>query len=601
MLLHSVIYHPVSRLHRDPPLLLKEGIFFSHMLITMTHILKKYAIWVIILVGVLPFFSTLTSVGFLSDGWEFLYIAETQPFTLERMLLTNTQGFVGPSSYRPVVNLYWGLMYQIFSLSVFWYHASILLLYVASVYLLYATLRRSVWLGRYQDAVALVAAAFFAWNPVRVSALSWVSIVNDVMLVFFTLLAWYLFSRWQTTQDTQRWRWYAGALIAGACAIGSKEVGVTLPLVIGAAGLLTELQTRGTTCKEVLYSIFRATLTALPFALLVGGYILLRFQTTEFIAEDYTGSAFVWFDGFTVRSYVSVLVSFLLADPFRTTVTQVAFALAGWFSVVALYLVGVWGHAQKQTIDRYTGGVLLLLLVSVMYPASRFGVNFLSTYTSSEGERYAYYPSVFAGVLFAWLLRKHIVRLATRNYMIIVLLIIGITHGVFAVLPRIAYWQEASRRSELIVTNTVERLQGTAYDQIYFVGLPDMYHGSYVWRNGFVLRLTTFEDIPYTADQLVYSDIRSLLSIESKFAASKDANGVVNYRSTGISPTIVGPTNSVQYGYAAEMPAYQKEPFSIAHSNFATSTIFTPTENNTTSNRALYLFDGDQDWIVYEQ
>jgi 4-amino-4-deoxy-L-arabinose transferase-like glycosyltransferase len=567
----------------------------------MNAYIRKYAIWVIILVGVLPFFSTLNFVGFLSDGWEFLHIAETQPFTLERMLFTNTQGFVGPSSYRPMVNIYWGVMYQLFSLAAVWYHASILLLYAASIYLLYATLRRSVWLGRYQDAVALVAAAFFAWNPVRVSALSWVSIVNDVMLVFFTLLAWYLFSRWQTTQGTQRWRWYAGALIAGACAIGSKEVGVTLPLVIGAAGLLTQLQTKGTTYKEVLRSIVRATLTALPFVLLVVVYMLLRFQATEFIAEDYTGSAFVWFDGFTVRSYVSVLVSFFFADPLRTPLTEFGFMFAGWLGAIGMYTAGVWLHAQKKTIDRYTGGVLLLLLACVMYPASRFGVNFLSIYTSSEGERYAYYPSVFAGIFIAWLLRKHLVKLSTHRYVLLIALCIGVVHGVCSVLPRIAYWQEASRRAELIVTNTVEHLQGTAYDQVYFVGLPDMYYGAYVWRNAFVLRLTTFEDIPYIAEQLVYSDVRTILRNHTLLTASREANGTVSYKGTTPSPTIVGPTNSVQYGYTAEMPGYKREPLSIAHSNFATSTIFTPTEDNTNAHRALFLFDGDQDWIVYEQ
>ncbi len=106
-------------------------------------------------------------------------------------------------------------------------HLVNVLLHVVNALLVFALFQRmtgAVWRSG-------ILAAVFAWHPLHVESVAWVSERKDVLSMLFGLLALLAYHRYATT-DGRRWRWYWLSVMAFGLSLLAKPMLVTLPCVL---------------------------------------------------------------------------------------------------------------------------------------------------------------------------------------------------------------------------------------------------------------------------------------------------------------------------------------------------------------------------------
>jgi tetratricopeptide (TPR) repeat protein len=142
--------------------------------------------------------------------------------------------------YTPLTWMTLGLDYTLWGMDARGYHATNVLLHVASAVLVYVIARRLLALARPEQSirdarVTVFASAFaalvFAAHPLRVESVAWVTERRDVLSCFLYLLAIASYLR-SLDDDRVRSRWYWGSVVACACALLSKATAMTLPIAL---------------------------------------------------------------------------------------------------------------------------------------------------------------------------------------------------------------------------------------------------------------------------------------------------------------------------------------------------------------------------------
>jgi len=129
------------------------------------------------------------------------------------------------SNWHPVTWLSHILDCRLYGLHAGGHHFTSVLFHVANALLLFGLSQRltgATWRS------ALVA-ALFAWHPLHVESVAWVSERKDVLSTFFALLT--LWAYWFYVKAPNRWR-YGLTLLCFVCGLMSKPMLVTLPLLL---------------------------------------------------------------------------------------------------------------------------------------------------------------------------------------------------------------------------------------------------------------------------------------------------------------------------------------------------------------------------------
>lgn len=142
--------------------------------------------------------------------------------------------------YIPVTWMTFGLDYLLWGMQPFGYHLTNLLLHATNAALFYFVAFRLLGLAlpslADQRKLALavsaaVASLLFALHPLRVESVAWATERRDVLCGLFYLLAILLYLRaWERGERGRRWYWLSVA--AFACALLSKSMAVSLPVVL---------------------------------------------------------------------------------------------------------------------------------------------------------------------------------------------------------------------------------------------------------------------------------------------------------------------------------------------------------------------------------
>jgi protein O-mannosyl-transferase len=142
------------------------------------------------------------------------------------------------SNWHPLTWLSHMLDCQLFGLNAGAHHLMNVGVHAANAVLLFLLLR---WLTNSFWRAALVA-LLFAWHPLRVESVAWVSERKDVLSVFFGLLALHAYARFGKAPDSDKSRagvpsskskvWYSATLVFFALSLTSKPMLVTLPLLL---------------------------------------------------------------------------------------------------------------------------------------------------------------------------------------------------------------------------------------------------------------------------------------------------------------------------------------------------------------------------------
>jgi tetratricopeptide (TPR) repeat protein len=131
--------------------------------------------------------------------------------------------------YYPITGTVFWIDYQLWRFDPFGYHALNVLLHGANAVLFALVLRKlrlpAPWF----------AAAIFAVHPVMVESVAWITeIKNTLSTAFFlgSVLAYLRFENPEERERSPEWKWFGFSLVLFLCALLSKSVTCTLPVVL---------------------------------------------------------------------------------------------------------------------------------------------------------------------------------------------------------------------------------------------------------------------------------------------------------------------------------------------------------------------------------
>jgi Flp pilus assembly protein TadD len=197
----------------------------------MRNTMKRYRLWAlaVLVAGTLVAYAPALSSGFIWDDDFYVTKNETlQDLHGLRRIWTEPTSI---PQYYPLVHTTFWVEHRLWGLRPAGYHLVNVLLHAANACLL------GILLARLQVPGAWLAAALFALHPVQVESVAWVTERKNVLSGFFYLLSLLAYLRYRcpredtAPEEARPWCWYALALTLFLCALLSKTVTATLPVV----------------------------------------------------------------------------------------------------------------------------------------------------------------------------------------------------------------------------------------------------------------------------------------------------------------------------------------------------------------------------------
>ena len=138
---------------------------------------------------------------------------------------------------RPVVNLTFALNYALGALNPFYYHLTNLGIHICASLAFLGILRRTLslprLLGRFSgdiSTLSLVIGALWALHPLQTESVSYITQRYESLMGLFVLLTFYCVLR--TAESPSPMRWEVLASLCCLLALGSKEVAVSVPILV---------------------------------------------------------------------------------------------------------------------------------------------------------------------------------------------------------------------------------------------------------------------------------------------------------------------------------------------------------------------------------
>ncbi len=300
-------------------------------------------------VVMLAFFPALR-VSFVGDDWIFYELVGR--LSLSDYLVKYFDPRIQTAWYRPVQGILFWLGYQFFGSDQMWYHLVNVLFHLANSVALMLVVRRA--LGRWT--VAFLAGLLFATFPLPVEGTFKPGVIDPVTTLFYLIAIWFWLG-----YLSGRFRDYWLAFAAFTIALLSKEIAVTLPVVLF---LLDRcFVARPATLKQL----------AARYAIFVLAWV--AYLPIEYIVV--TRSVFVSHEGYqpSLRLFNN-LVDYLcgLAFPwgFYPVLSHIWLVLVALLLGYAILIKRAWGLVPV------IAGAILGILPIVFFPEVSFRFDYLS-------------------------------------------------------------------------------------------------------------------------------------------------------------------------------------------------------------------------------
>jgi tetratricopeptide (TPR) repeat protein len=294
-----------------------------------------------------------------------------------------------PELYIPLTFLSYQINFLIGGMSPFVYHLTNLLLHTANTLLVTGI---AYLLLRGNRIAAIITGLLFAVHPLHTEAVAWISARKDILSAFFFLLATFLFLLHAEQPSRKR---YIGMLLAFLCALLSKVIAVTFPVVILIivwyhSGRITRKDVRGMVPFFALSIIFGivalygkpgqiGTVHALEF-------ILMAVYSTAFYLQKIVAPV-----------SLSVIYPFDAAIALRTPEILVSSLMLGVLIFVSVFL---YRRVRWPLLSLLIFGILL----APTFINYRKGFEAQDVYFASD--RYAYLASIVVLLIIASALEK---------------------------------------------------------------------------------------------------------------------------------------------------------------------------------------------------
>ncbi len=563
---------------------------------------KKLFVLVIAIffLAILPFLRNIND-SFLSDDWDFLSISANREKPIWSYFLTNYYGTHDGGVYRPMVNVFWAAGYAVFGLNPVGYHAATLFFHALSAVLLFLLLLRLPWGGeRSRLLLAWVSTGFFLVFPNHAEAVNWIAVVNDTLLTVFYLasLLFFLFS-FLASERKKQIIWYLLSLLSFLFALFTKEMAITLPIILSLF-VFYHLLHRKLNRQQYL----RALLFLTPYGVITLMYFGLRYFATGFFLRTYTGevtlSAFqLW------RSYLSMFFSHFLSDQVRTDVTMYVYHHRVAFLVIVLLVLAASIYGTYRKRGSFLPFVFASAFMVSIIPVFQYSVNLTPRYFSEEGERYAYLPSVFMamvlGYIFTLFLRYFQNQKNWRMVVSAILILIWLSLS-SQLLIKNKRWQEAAVVSQKTLENFIVNWRKQNLDGVVLVGLPDSYHGAYLFRNALPQALTLLYPGEVEMKQILVSANRTMYQSQEGFSVERISPSVFQYQVRSGLPLIVSEVKVQTHDYSSLLELSHIEPYTISHVFFGNQLQFTLSTEFVAENQkksvGIWFFDAGE-WQVW--
>lgn len=217
----------------------------------------------------------LRNDSFFGDDYNFIinniYIRSLRNIPAFFTTLAAGSSFRGTQvSYRPITTATFALNYYLGAFDPFGYHVFNLLVHLFNIVMVYLIVRHITR----QDFLALATALVFGLHPINSEVVNYINTRSSSFSVSFYLLSLYLYMmKLSSGSRGKRALLLAGSLVAFAAAMFTKELSITLPLVIMAYYLIFRKKRLGEGIRETLllyppYFIISAVFLAVRYRLL---------------------------------------------------------------------------------------------------------------------------------------------------------------------------------------------------------------------------------------------------------------------------------------------------------------------------------------------
>lgn len=297
---------------------------------------------------------------------------------------------VGAVHARPIANLSLAINYALCGLDPYGYHVVNLLLHILTALLLYGIVRRTLALDRFDDSlrrsatgIATTVALIWSVHPLTTNVVTYIIQRTEGIMAMFYLLTLYCLIRGATS--SHRNRWYVSAVVACALGMGTKEVMVTVPIVV----LLYDRSFLSPSVREAwqrrwgLYLALAATWSVVGL-----GFFITDFHVKRGGGDPLTVFEYLRTQSGVIAHYVQ-LSSWpcpLVLDYLDWPVAHLSLSLVtSCLAVLALLVITVWALRFRPTLG-FLGAFFFLVLA----PTS----SFLPLWGEVAAERRMYLPLV---------------------------------------------------------------------------------------------------------------------------------------------------------------------------------------------------------------
>lgn len=447
---------------------------------------KHFFIFACLFFLTLAIFSVNLTNDFLSDDWDFLYLAKNNDKNILSYFGTNYLGNHDGGSYRPLINVFWFSFFKLFSFNSFPFHFFNLFLHASNAFLVYLLVLNLKFFDNFKQkkVLAVLSAILFLVLPSKSEVIAWTATVNDSLMTFFTLVSilFFLLSEKIIFSQIKKILLYIFSLFFFILAILTKEMALCLPFLLFCYLIFDLLFFYSKIdFKQLRLCFFKF----LPFFLLLISFFYIRYRATGLFLSGYNTKIDTSFNFVAIiNSQISFFLGFFLTGLWRIKITlffmqyKIFILLVFICSLILFYLK----KKENFKIFSFLFFSYLLSTLAIYHFLLDLNIN----YFSEEGSRWLYLPSVFVSILLVYLFLLMTEKIKNNVkyfcYFGLFLFLIAISSQLFI---NNLKWQKASKISEKIISETKEILDNNNFDGVVFLGLIDNYHGAYIFRNNF--------------------------------------------------------------------------------------------------------------------
>lgn len=401
-------------------------------------ILMALGIWL----STLLLFSAVRNFGFVEydDGQ---YVSQNE--MVQKGLSAESLRWVVTEAHfhmwHPLTSLSHLVDVQLFGMKPGAHHLVNLLFHSLNAVLLFCFLRRATG----ERGCALLVALIFAWHPLRVESVVWISERKDVLCTLFWLLTFHAYLRY-VRLGTRKAYWLAVAVYTAG--ILTKPMIVTLPCVLllldfwplrrfetakgaGETGRFYPFQwsiLKPLLWEKIPFFILCAVLAVLTYKMQHAGDVLAMMESTSLV--DRLGNAMVSYTRYIGKLFWPVDLAVLYPHPGKLPLITVlgAFAL----------LAGITAVCWLQRLRRPWLAVGWLWFLGVIVPAS----GIIQAGGQAMADRYTYVSTIGLLVIVVWTLKELVEVPKFGRNLAAALVAIALAGTLSLTIKQIQYWRD---------------------------------------------------------------------------------------------------------------------------------------------------------------